>query len=179
MWCVLYCVVFAYLLVAISSKNEPAYMSTWFSVSLCERLQQTPQSVSRHCDSVLQEFPVSHSHDQDCEMDGDECLQEQSGSPCASGGLHMPNSVMNFTRRAHRMRYFSTCLPSVHQQIMSDRNIGSTGSSPGNGASFPSGKVRRTNSCPEMEKSPGMQPILLEIQVIAVEDFHNVLTVVL
>lgn len=125
-------------------------------------LQHTPQSVSRHCDSVLQEFPVSHSHDQDCEIDGEECLQEQSGSPCASGGLHMPNSVMNFTRRAHhRMRYFSQCLPgSVAQAILSDTTIGSTGSSPGEGGSFPiSTRVRRANSCPEMEKTQG-KPVI-------------------
>lgn len=69
----------------------------------------------------------------------------------------MPNSVMDITRRA-RMRYHSQCLPSVHHHpILSDTNFGSTGSSPGNGAPFPSGKVRRTNSCPEMEKTQGMK----------------------
>lgn len=116
----------------------------------------TPHSVSRQCDSVLQDIPASQSHDQDCELDGEECLQEQSGSPCASGGLHMPNSVMDITRKVRRMRYHSQCLPSVHHHpILSDNNIGSTGSSPGNAAPFPSGKVRRTNSCPEMEKTQG------------------------
>lgn len=135
---------------------------------------QTPQSVSRHCDSVLQEFSVSHNHDQDCEMDGDECLQEQSGSPCASGGLHMPNSVMNFTRRAHRMRYFSQCLPSVHHQIQSDSHYGSTGSSPGNGTSFPSAKVRRTNSCPEIEKTPAID-LKVDCTVEEREEFEDCL----
>lgn len=132
---------------------------------------QTPLAVSRHCDSVLQEFPVTHNHDQDCEMEGDECLQEQSGSPCASGGLHMPNSVMNFTRRA-RMRYFSHCVPPVQYPISSDSNIGSTGSSPGNGTSFPSGKVRRTNSCPEMEKSQASD---LKVDCTVEEEFEDCL----
>lgn len=60
--------------------------------------------------------------------DLDDCEQEH-GSPCTAGGLHMPNSrsMNDFAKRVRRLRYHSQCgtereLPEV-----------STGSSPGNG----------------------------------------------
>ncbi|XP_019761894.1 hamartin isoform X3 [Dendroctonus ponderosae] len=81
--------------------------------------------------------------------DGEEVEQ---GSPCAVGGLHMPNSksIDNFKKRIRRYRYHSQC------NTEPDRVETSTGSSPGNGISFATTNltVRRANSCPDMKKSP-------------------------
>ncbi|GLV45534.1 Tsc1 [Carabus blaptoides fortunei] len=104
------------------------------------------------CDSVLQEF-VSHGDDAEYEMG--ECCGEahelqHKGSPCTSGGLHMPNShsLHAFATRVQRLRYYSQCGP-VH-----DYSESSAGSSPGqNLAPAPNAKVRRANSCPEMKKN--------------------------
>ncbi|XP_075228593.1 tuberous sclerosis 1 protein hamartin isoform X1 [Lycorma delicatula] len=113
----------------------------------------TGSSISRHCDSVLQEFHHHHHHDDDHEEVEcyDECQQE-IGSPCTSGGLHMPNSqsMRDFARRVNRLRYYSyTCQGSEPPIVMT-----STGSSLSEGSSFPAdAKVRRAISCPEMKKS--------------------------
>lgn len=39
------------------------------------------------------------------------CEQEKSGSPCSSGGLHMPDnrSLHNFVRRITRIHYRNHC----------------------------------------------------------------------
>ncbi|KAK7868191.1 hypothetical protein R5R35_003057 [Gryllus longicercus] len=104
----------------------------------------------RQCDSVLQEVHPPHVGDYE------ECEQE-TGSPCTSGGLHMPNSrsMLDFARRVHhRQRFYSQCLPESGNEGV----VGlSTGSSPGQGSNFPlQDKVRRANSCPEMKKGPGL-----------------------
>ncbi|KAJ8924577.1 hypothetical protein NQ315_000726 [Exocentrus adspersus] len=89
--------------------------------------------------------------------DYDDCSNEnleeeqEHGSPCTAGGLHMPNSksMNSFAKRVQRLRYHSQCNPEP------DKNEISTGSSPGNSIPFPnSTTVRRANSCPEMKKSP-------------------------
>lgn len=82
--------------------------------------------------------------------DVDNCEQEH-GSPCTEGGLHMPNSksINDLTIRIRRLRYHSQCADD------SEKYERSTGSSPGNAMSYPSNiSVRRANSCPEMKKSP-------------------------
>jgi hypothetical protein len=73
--------------------------------------------------------------------------EECTNSPCASGGLHMPNkqSFMNFAARVKRLRGNSVCVtfPTL-----------SAGTSPSEGAAFPSNtKVRRTVSCPDMKRT--------------------------
>lgn len=81
--------------------------------------------------------------------DVDNCEQEH-GSPCTEGGLHMPNSksINDLTIRIRRLRYHSQCADD-------DKYERSTGSSPGNAISYPNNiSVRRANSCPEMKKSP-------------------------
>ncbi|XP_066991586.2 hamartin isoform X2 [Anabrus simplex] len=106
----------------------------------------------RPCDSVLQEIHPAH-------VDEYEECQQESGSPCTSGGLHMPNSrsMWDFARRVHqqhRQRFYSQCMP----ESSSDKQVGlSTGSSPGEGSGFHfQERVRRANSCPEMKKGPGL-----------------------
>lgn len=104
----------------------------------------------RQCDSVLQEFHPPH-------MDEYEECQQESGSSCTSGGLHMPtgHSMREFARRVHqqhRQRFYSQCAPDT-------KGLGSmgfsAGSSPGEGSAFPlQVRVRRANSCPEMKKVP-------------------------
>jgi hypothetical protein len=87
-------------------------------------------------------------------MDDYEECQQESGS-CTSGGLHMPtgHSMREFARRVHqRQRFYSQCTPD-------SKGLGSlgfsTGSSPGEGSTFPlQVRVRRANSCPEMKKGP-------------------------
>lgn len=107
-------------------------------------------SSQRQCDSVLQEFHPPHVDDYD------ECQQE-SGSPCMSGGLHMPTSrsMREFARRVHqqhRQRFYSQC--TLDTKLSSSVGF-STGSSPGEGSAFPHQvRVRRANSCPEMKKCP-------------------------
>lgn len=61
------------------------------------------------------------------EDDLDECEQEH-GSPCTAGGLHMPNSrsVNDFAKKIRRLRYHSQCTNE------SEIPFTSTGSSPGN-----------------------------------------------
>lgn len=65
----------------------------------------------------LQEFV---SHGDDGEYETGECCGEahelqHKGSPCTSGGLHMPNShsLHAFATRVQRLRYYSQCGP-VH-----------------------------------------------------------------
>ncbi|XP_069705374.1 hamartin isoform X2 [Periplaneta americana] len=107
-------------------------------------------SIQRQCDSVLQEFHPPH-------MDDYEECQQESGSPCTSGGLHMPTSrsMREFARRVHqqhRQRFYSQCVPDTRATSLSGF---STGSSPGEGSAFPLQiRVRRANSCPEMKKGP-------------------------
>lgn len=58
-----------------------------------------------HCDSVLKEFHPPHNED------FEECEQQQ-GSSCTSGGLHMPNSHSMFhlvKAVNNRYRYHSQC----------------------------------------------------------------------
>nr|XP_023027949.1 uncharacterized protein LOC111515991 [Leptinotarsa decemlineata] len=77
--------------------------------------------------------------------------EEEHGSPCTAGGLHMPNSksINKFSKRVRRLRHHSQCNPELDKMEIS------TGSSPGNSISFPSSTtVRRAVSCPEMKKSP-------------------------
>ncbi|KAI4469373.1 hamartin [Holotrichia oblita] len=100
----------------------------------------------RQCDSVLHEVEGFRGNDDDV----DNCEQEH-GSPCTEGGLHMPNSksINDLTIRIRRLRYHSQCADD------SDKYERSTGSSPGNAISYPNNiSVRRANSCPEMKKSP-------------------------
>lgn len=105
---------------------------------------------SQLCDSVLQEFV--NQDDGDFEACCGEPHDLQQGSPCTSGGLHMPNShsLQAFASRVHRLRYYSQCGP-VHDQGSET----STGSSPGQREILPStiARVRRANSCPEMKKN--------------------------
>ncbi|PSN42592.1 hypothetical protein C0J52_08706 [Blattella germanica] len=106
----------------------------------------------RQCDSVLQEIHPAHVDDYE------ECEQE-SGSTCTSGGLHMATSrsMREFAHRVihhHRERFYSQCTPDTRGSTMSDF---STGSSPGEGSAFPlQVRVRRANSCPEMKKGPAL-----------------------
>ncbi|KAJ8943931.1 hypothetical protein NQ314_009595 [Rhamnusium bicolor] len=112
-------------------------------LSIVSKSDSMKHQVPRACDSVLPEFD-------DCSSDNLEEEQEH-GSPCTAGGLHMPNSksMNNFAKRVQRLRYHSQCNPEP------ERIETSTGSSPGNSISFPnSTTVRRANSCPEMKKSP-------------------------
>ena len=89
-------------------------------------------------------------------MDDYEECQQESGSPCTSGGLHMPNSrsMREFAQRVqqqHRHRFYSQCIPDTKKSSAGF----STGSSPGEGSAFPlQVRVRRANSCPEMKKCP-------------------------
>lgn len=79
----------------------------------------------------------------------DDCEQEH-GSPCTSGGLHMPNShsLQAFASRVKRLRYYSQCAPETTRA--DPRNGPDSTCSP----SLPSNiKVRRANSCPEMKKN--------------------------
>ena len=58
----------------------------------------------RHCDSVIQDYHPPHEEElEDCQQD--------IGSPCNSGGLHMPNSrsMLNFQQSVRRLRYYSQC----------------------------------------------------------------------
>lgn len=91
----------------------------------------------RRCDSI---------HD-DCDsLDFND--EQEHGSPCTEGGLHMPNSasMTNFAKNMRRLRYHSQCNPEP------EKSKTSTGSSPG--TTFQSNTVRRANSCPEIKKSP-------------------------
>ncbi|GJQ87097.1 putative hamartin protein [Trypoxylus dichotomus] len=100
----------------------------------------------RQCDSVLHEIEGFRGNEDDV----DNCEQEH-GSPCTEGGLHMPNSVSmnNITLRLRRLRFHSQCADDT------EKFERSTGSSPGNAISFPNNiSVRRAYSCPEMKKSP-------------------------
>ncbi|CAH0547663.1 unnamed protein product [Brassicogethes aeneus] len=101
------------------------------------------KQVARQCDSVLPEFDDS----------SDTLIDDQEhGSPCAAGGLHIPNSksMIVFANQIKRLRHHSQC-----SNMEADRNESTTGSSPGNGTAFPdNATVRRTNSCPDMKKSP-------------------------
>ncbi|XP_019873494.1 hamartin isoform X2 [Aethina tumida] len=101
-----------------------------------------PRQLNRQCDSVLHEYD-----------DTPETLGEEQGSPCAAGGLHIPNSksMMSFAHQISRLRYYSQC------NTEPERIESPTGSTPGNGGiGFPeSTTVRRTNSCPNMKKSQG------------------------
>lgn len=118
--------------------------------SIDTQLKQVTVLSQRQCDSVLQEFHPSH-------MDDYEECQQESGSSCTSGGLHMPtgHSMREFALRVHqhhRQRFYSQCTPDT-------KGLGlvgfSTGSSPGEGSAFPLQlRVRRANSCPEMKKGP-------------------------
>ncbi|CAH1170194.1 unnamed protein product [Phaedon cochleariae] len=94
---------------------------------------------------------------QECDSCSDDKLGEEQehGSPCTAGGLHMPNSksINNFAKRVQRLRHHSQCDPKP------EKIETSTGSSPGNGIPFPnSTTVRRAVSCPEMKKSVVIQP---------------------
>lgn len=112
--------------------------------------QSTLSSSQRQCDSVLQEINPPHVDDYE------ECQQE-SGSPCMSGGLHIPTSrsMREFARRVHqqhRQRFYSQCTLDTKGSGLSDF---SAGSSPGEGSAlFHQAHVRRANSYPEMKKSP-------------------------
>jgi hypothetical protein len=90
-------------------------------------------------------------------MDEYEECQQEIGSSCTSGGLHMPtgHSMREFARRVHqqhRQRFYSQCTPDTK----GFGSVGfSAGSSPGEGSAFPlQVRVRRANSCPEMKKVP-------------------------
>lgn len=75
-----------------------------------------------------------------------ELIEDDRSSPCAAGGLHMPNSksMKDFAKRVQRLRHHSQCTAE------SDLHDTLSGSSP----EMDSTKVRRANSCPEMKKSP-------------------------
>lgn len=93
----------------------------------------------------------------------DECEQEH-GSPCTSGGLHMPNShsLQAFASRVKRLRYYSQCAPeTTRSELRTGENIGvnaamylpQTNNNSNNNSSNNVIKVRRANSCPEMKKN--------------------------
>ncbi|KAK6627296.1 hypothetical protein RUM44_009773 [Polyplax serrata] len=99
----------------------------------------------RHCDSVIQDFHPPHGEDiEDCQQD--------IGSPCNSGGLHMPNSrsMLNFHQSVHRLRYFSQCGPESPANQVEDATRQNSNSQ--ESILLPSNYVRRAQSCPEMEK---------------------------
>lgn len=59
---------------------------------------------------MLQDFHQHHHHDEEhVEVECYEECQQESGSPCTSGGLHMPNSqsMRDFARQVNRLRYYS------------------------------------------------------------------------
>ncbi|RZC40323.1 hamartin, partial [Asbolus verrucosus] len=100
---------------------------------LTEKKSETSQPALKQSDSVLHET-------------ASENMEDDRSSPCAAGGLHMPNSrsMKDFAKRVQRLRHHSQCTAeSDHHETLS-------GSSP----EMDSGKVRRANSCPEMKKSP-------------------------
>ncbi|PNF26098.1 hypothetical protein B7P43_G04921 [Cryptotermes secundus] len=107
-------------------------------------------SSQRQCDSVLEEFHPPHMDDYE------ECEQE-SGSPCTSGGLHMPTSrsMREFAHRVHqqhRQRCYSQCTTDTERSYLAGF---STGSSPGEGsAALLHSRVQRANSCPDMKRGP-------------------------
>ncbi|XP_060535655.1 hamartin isoform X2 [Cylas formicarius] len=122
-------------------RNESPVSQEDEEVSTIVREGAARKQSLRPCDSVLPEFDDLPELDQD---------NQEQGSPCAAGGLHMPNSksMNSFKRRIRRFRYHSQCNPDL------DRIEISSSSSPGNGLNFPGNTiVRRANSCPEMEKS--------------------------
>lgn len=88
--------------------------------------------------------------------DYEECEQE-SGSPCSSGGLHMPTSrsMREFAHRVHqqhRQRCYSQCTTDTERSYLAGC---STGSSPGEGsAALLHSRVQRANSCPDMKRGP-------------------------
>lgn len=58
---------------------------------------------------MLHEHPTRGDHDHD--DDYEEC-QQDTGSPCTTGGLHMPNSksMLDFARQVKsRLRFYSQC----------------------------------------------------------------------
>uniref|UniRef100_A0A1B6CYZ0 Hamartin n=1 Tax=Clastoptera arizonana TaxID=38151 RepID=A0A1B6CYZ0_9HEMI len=116
--------------------------------------------VSRQCDSVLQEIPSRI--DQDPEDEYEEC-QLELGSPCLSGGLHMPNSksMMDFARQIKsRHRYYSQCQSGL-----------SSGSSPSENSGFlVDTKVRRANSCPEIKKTLSSSTLVLDKPLVEKEE---------
>lgn len=107
-------------------------------VRLAELQQHVKPQRLQQCDSVLQEFQPPEEEYDDCE--------QEHGSPCTSGGLHMPNShsLQAFATRVKRLRYYSQCAPETHKhENGTSQNIPLPNSI----------KVRRANSCPEMKKN--------------------------
>ncbi|XP_050300815.1 hamartin isoform X2 [Anthonomus grandis grandis] len=130
----------------VSQEDEEV---TSISVSANKTDTSVKKRVSRYCDSVLPDF-----EDSDCK-DTDDI---EHGSPCAAGGLHMPNSksINNFKKRIRRFRKDSQCSA---EPDLSDTVQMSTGSSPGNGLPIGNNStVRRAKSCPDMKKTPYILP---------------------
>lgn len=113
----------------------------------------------RQCDSVLQDVEETGTEVQIFEE-----YDLEHGSPCAKGGLHMPNSKsMNEFAKRVRLRYHSQCAPEFERtDDSSSQNNGkklfavvvrSINNRYFKGSST-NAKVRRANSCPEMKKVP-------------------------
>ncbi|KAL0280269.1 UNVERIFIED_CONTAM: hypothetical protein PYX00_001611 [Menopon gallinae] len=99
----------------------------------------------RQCDSVLQDFHPPHEEElEDCQQD--------IGSPCNSGGLHMPNSrsMLNFQQSVHRLRYYSQCGSDSQCNQVDETNLSL--SEPKASMFASSLQVRRAHSCPEIKK---------------------------
>ncbi|XP_065217952.1 hamartin isoform X2 [Planococcus citri] len=98
----------------------------------------------------------------------DPCALEKSGSPCSSGGLHMPDQKLmgNFALYMQHMRH------RQHSQCTSDSERFSPSNSPQDRVNyFKNSKVRRTNSCPEMKKdSPNSTTLSSDSPVLEERD---------
>lgn len=102
----------------------------------------------RHCDSVIQDFHPPHEEElEDCQQD--------IGSPCNSGGLHMPNSrsMLNFQQSFHhRLRFFSQCGSDTTSNPADESNTSTSVGQDGDSIYLSPNQVRRAYSCPEIKK---------------------------
>ncbi|KAG8232141.1 hypothetical protein J437_LFUL012151 [Ladona fulva] len=125
-------------------------------------------STGRQFDNVLQESnPPNIEADHVFGLDDEEC-QILDGSPCCTGGLHMPNSasMRDFARRVSRIRFNTDCggvaeLYSSPPSGMGSRRESSEVQADGEtllslGKLAASDRItshlRRVNSCPEIKK---------------------------
>ncbi|XP_044732260.1 hamartin isoform X3 [Chrysoperla carnea] len=125
-------------------KQGEQYRNHNNDTTLMESLTLHHTNQHPNCDSVLQDF-----HNEPHNEDFEEC-EQQLGSPCTMGGLHMPNSqsMIHLVKRVNRLRFYSQCVADTSSIDYS------TGSSPNDRIHIHENiKVRRANSCPEMKKS--------------------------
>lgn len=87
-------------------KQGEQYRNHNNDTTLMESLTLHHTNQHPNCDSVLQDF-----HNEPHNEDFEEC-EQQLGSPCTMGGLHMPNSqsMIHLVKRVNRLRFYSQCV---------------------------------------------------------------------